>query len=134
MRQKKLLLRKHLLMKSTLEKNCVTYLKLEMLTETEELYWIFFDLKDVVIFVSTEKRERHSSLCELNWLHSSFIHFLSQDFPIKWELNSRDKLNFVDAKRFTDLDKLNLVKLDYSGLVLVWANFLIRPQLPQKWR
>ena len=34
----------------------------------------------------------------------------------------------------TDLDKLNLVKLGYGGLILGWRQFLLLLQLPQKMR
>ena len=44
----------------------------------------------------------------------------------------RQKNNILTTVRIMDFEKLNLVKLHYSGLVLSLSQFLPLPLLPQK--
>jgi len=47
------------------------------------------------------------------------------------KLDGNEKKKKKKTERISDLDKLNLVKFAYSGLVLGWSKFLKLPQLPQ---
>ena len=60
--------------------------------------------------------------------HSSQFEFETPDKKFSW----LTAFNHVGTtERFTDLDKFNLVKFSYGGLVLGSGQFLQCPQLPQ---